>query len=472
MSMINKTRLEEFANGLWAKIKQHVGNSIRNVTLDASNDILRFEKADGTTSYIDLNQILIANNISFNNTNTNLNLSTVQEVLEYLEKDKASITKDNLFEGINAFDNLFISDKDNFVGGNTTGISPAGGTKRMGRRDYTSHSNGNNGYVKSLKIRLSDGMGAGTTTRVSLWEVQKGTTHADDIPTQIINDSVFLIKEDTTWNKHIEIIINKQYENETYFIYEVIPTANVAYAPVQSGNNDVIYIDNMDVTSANINSSKGGSASAVYGLVGGNSIKDLLKSSGKVKTVNGQTPNEQGEITLNAGHFQDIYSKEQSDARFLKLEDVANQANKVPRLNAQGKLETSILPKIAINDTLTFTRNTQSEAETIAMQQTIENGDMMILIVGASTNNRVTKKYLCVDATQNTFAERFIELTFPTDGVTEGELNTALQRYVPVSDVGTGANQVLRLNAEGKIDDNNLKLATSEEINAIINALQ
>lgn len=332
MSTINTARLTEFANGLWAKTKQCVGNPIRNITLDTSNDILRFEKADGTTSDIDLNDILIANNISFNDANTNLNLSTVQEVLEYLEKDKASTTKDNLFEGINAFDNLFVSDKDNFVGGNTTNVSTAGGTKRMGRRDYTSHSNGNNGYVKSLKIRLSNGMGVGTTTRVNLWEVQKGETHENDIPTQIINNSAFLIKEDTIWNKHIEIIINKQYENETYFIYEIIPSTNVVYTQVSSGNNDVIYIDNMDVTSANINSSKGGSASAVYGLVGGHSIKDLLKSSGKVKTVNGQTPNEHGEITLNAGHFQDVYSKVETDGKFVLQTDVANQANKIPRI--------------------------------------------------------------------------------------------------------------------------------------------
>lgn len=106
------------------------------------------------------------------------------------------------------------------------------------------------------------------------------------------------------------------------------------------------------------------------------------------------------------------------------------------------------------------------------MEQATQNGDMMVLIVGDSSSDRVTKKYLCVDATQSTFADRFVELTFPTDGVTEGELNTALQRYVLTSDTGIGANQVLRLDTQGKIDDSNLKIATSEEINDIINALQ
>lgn len=197
-----------------------------------------------------------------------------------------------------------------------------------------------------------------------------------------------------------------------------------------------------------------------------------LANNGTVKSVNSQTPDRQGNVILNAEHFQDIYSKTEVDGKFVLQTDVANQANKIPRIGGDGKLPSNIIPAIAINETFQFTRNTQSEAETAAMGQASQNGDMMVLIVGANSSDRVTKKYLCVDATQNTFAGRYIELTFPTDGVTEGELNTALQSYVLTSDTGIGANQVLRLDAQGKIDDSNLKLATSEEINTIINALQ
>lgn len=197
-----------------------------------------------------------------------------------------------------------------------------------------------------------------------------------------------------------------------------------------------------------------------------------LANNGAVKSVNSQTPDDQGRVTLNAEHFQDIYSKTEADGKFVLQTDVVNEANKIPRIGSDGKLPTNIMPAIAINEVFQFTRDTQSEAESAAMEHRLQNGDMMVLIVGTSSSNRVTKKYLCIDATQSTFAGRFVELTFPTDGITEGELSTTLQGYVLVSNTGTAANQVLRLDDQAKIDDSNLKIATLEEINAIINALQ
>ncbi len=192
-----------------------------------------------------------------------------------------------------------------------------------------------------------------------------------------------------------------------------------------------------------------------------------LANNGTVKSVNSQTPDRQGNVTLKASNFTDIYSKAEVDGKFVLQTDVVNEANKIPRLNDQGKLETSILPKIAINETFVFGGSSQQDAENKAMQQTLEAGDFVVLNYSGQT-----KKYICSEPGQALFQHKFIELTFPTDGITEGELNSTLQRYVSTSDTGTGPNQVLRLDEQGKIDDNNLKIATSEEINAIINALQ
>ena len=196
-----------------------------------------------------------------------------------------------------------------------------------------------------------------------------------------------------------------------------------------------------------------------------------LANNGTVKSVNGQTPDPQGAVTLDASHFADIYSKDESDARYLLQTEVGNEANKVPVLGADGKLVNSVLPKITLNETVAITATDQADLETQAMALTVENGDMIVAQVGA-TPDTITKKYLCIDNTQTTFADKFLELSFPSDGVTEAELQNELSKYVPTSDTGTGANQVLRLDAQGKIDDNNLKIATSEEINTIINALQ
>lgn len=435
MSMVNKTRLEEFANGLWAKIKQEVGEDIVNLSFEEATGILTATKKNNTTITVDLS-----------------NLKTTWENLEFT----SDITFTNLIHGLTVKTGHY-EESGNLNGstGFRSYVVPCIPGKTYRRCNNSSFQNtvcnlrgGDSGenFIKNIFWKQ-------TPLRIGsrqIWEVtiplDSNITHF----TLSYNNNVSPTQgtELMVWDASINPpsqFVEQTAKAEGVLIGNEI---KMKFKPFQTG-----------LTSTTID----------------DAIREIalkLATGGKVQSVNGQAPNEQGEITLNAGHFQDIYSKEQSDDRFLKLEDVANQANKVPRLNAQGKLETSILPKISINDTLTFTRNTQSEAETIAMQQTVENGDMMVLIVGASSNNRVTKKYLCVDATQSTFAERFIELTFPTDGITEGELNTILQRYVLTSDTGTAANQVLRLDAQGKIDDNNLKIATSEEINAIINALQ
>lgn len=435
MSMVNKTRLEEFANGLWAKIKQDVGEDIVNLSFEEATGILTATKKNNTTITVDLS-----------------NLKTIWENLEFTSE----ITFTNLIHGLNVATGYYEENGNlNRNSAFRNYVVPCVPGKTYRRCNNSSFQNticnlrgGDNGenFIKNIFWKQ-------TPLRIGsrqIWEVtiplDSNITHF----TLSYNNNVAPSQgtELMVWDASINPpsqFVEQTAKAEGVLIGNEI---KMKFKPFQTG-----------LTSTTID----------------DAIREIalkLATGGKVQSVNGQTPNEQGDITLNAGHFQDIYSKEQSDARFLKLEDVANQANKVPRLNAQGKLETSILPKISINETLTFTRNTQSEAETIAMQQTVENGDMMVLIVGASSNNRVTKKYLCVDATQSTFAERFIELTFPTDGITEGELNTILQRYVLTSDTGTAANQVLRLDAQGKIDDNNLKIATSEEINAIINALQ
>lgn len=435
MSMINKTRLEEFANGLWAKIKQEVGEDIVNLTFDEATGILTATKKNNTTVTVDLS-----------------NLKTTWENLEFISE----ITFTNLIHGL---------------------------TVKTGHYEMNGRLNNSTSF-RSYVVPCIPGKTYRRTNRSEFQNTICNLRSGDNGETFIKN---------MLWKQTPLRIGDRQ-------IWEVtIPLdSNITHFTL-SYNNDVSPSQGTElmVWDASINppSAFVGQTAKAKGVLVGDEIKMKFKpfqtgltattiddaireialklaTGGKVQSVNGQAPNEQGDITLNAGHFQDIYSKTEADGKFVLQTDVANQANKIPRIGGDGKLPSNIIPAIAINETFQFTRNTQQDAETAAMGQTLQNGDMMVLIVGASSNNRVTKKYLCVDATQSTFAERFIELTFPTDGITEGELNTILQRYVLTSDTGTAANQVLRLDAQGKIDDNNLKIATSEEINAIINALQ
>lgn len=261
-----------------------------------------------------------------------------------------------------------------------------------------------------------------------------------------------------------EGVVNIAFDNTTSILTATKGDANNTKIAIDLkpliGVNEVTYNENNSVLTI----TKGDGTSTQLDL-------SSLANNGTVKSVNNQNPDEHGNVTLNASNFNDIYSKTEVDSKFVLQTEVENVANKIPRLNAQGKLETSILPKIAVNETFVFYAATQQEAEAQAMAKTMETGDLAVINAGTSPNV-VTKKYLCAEPQLNTFSHRFIELTFPADGITEGELQTALGNYVLISNTGTGANQVLRLDGQGKIDDNNLKIATSEEINAIINALQ
>lgn len=434
MSMVNKTRLEEFANGLWAKIKQEVGEDIVNLSFEEATGILTATKKNNTTITVDLS-----------------NLKTTWENLEFT----SDITFTNLIHGLTVKTGHYETNgRLNNSASFRSYVVPCIPGKTYRRTNRSEFQNticnlrsGDNGetFIKNIFWKQ-------TPLRVGgrqIWEVtiplDSNITHFTLSYNNDISPSqgTELMVWDASINPPSEFVEQTAKAKGVLVSNEI----KMKFKPFQTG-----------LTSTTID----------------DAIREIalkLATGGKVQSVNGQAPNEQGDITLNAGHFQDIYNKSEVDGKFVLQTDVANEANKIPRLDSSGKLETSILPKISLNDTLTITATDQGDLENQAMGLSVENGDMVVAQVGRDSNI-VTKKYLCIDATQGAFADKFIELTFPTDGITEGELNTTLQGYVLVSDTGTAANQVLRLDAQGKIDDNNLKIATSEEINAIINALQ
>ena len=467
MSMINKTRLEEFANGLWAKIKQEVGEGIVSLSFEESTGVLTVTKDNNTTETVDLKALIGVKDGSYDNATKAITLTKGDDSTTLLDLSDLETKWENLeFTSEITFTNLI------------HGLSV-----KTGHYEESGNLNGSASF-RSYVVPCIPGKTYRRTNRSEFQNTICNLRGGNNGETFIKN---------VLWKQTPLRVGGRQ-------IWEVtIPLdSNITHFTL-SYNNDVAPSQGTElmVWDASINppSQFVGQTAKAEGVLIGNEIKMKFKpfqtgltsttvddaireialkiaTGGKVQSVNGQAPNEQGEITLNAGHFEDVYSKVETDGKFVLQTDVANQANKIPRIGSDGKLPSNIMPAIAINEVFQFTRDTQSEAERAAMGQASQNGDMMVLIVGASSSSRVTKKYLCVDAAQSTFAGRFVELTFPTDGITEGELSTTLQGYVLVSDTGIAANQVLRLDDQAKIDDSNLKIATLEEINAIINALQ
>ncbi len=427
MSIINKVRLEEFANGLWAKIKTKIGEGIVDISYDEGTNILTASKEKGDDIQVNLSE-----------------LATIWENLEHTSIQPTF----NLFNVENIVNNSFYNSSGNIV--------QSGEWKRV-----TVNVNHNTEYRIAKKQHDSSDLVflEENETRVQhvrlRGEVQNGWyTYIVTVPNnQSIKKIGFNIHKAT--NPTDEIMV---YEGNSQPPTEFVPFDPKTFI---DGDNIKISFDpkNSGLTSKTVE----------------NALLELAKriinaGNGTVTSVNGVQPNPQGDVTLTADNFADIYSKNESDGKFLAITEVDNSANKVPRLDSNGKLVTTILPKIAINETVTSAGNTEEEAQQAAMGQVVENGDMIILQIGQNPDH-ITKKYLCIDAQSGEFSGKFIELTFPTDGVTEGELTTKLADYVLKSETGTGANQVLRLDENGKIDEVNLKIATSDEINNIINSL-
>lgn len=140
--------------------------------------------------------------------------------------------------------------------------------------------------------------------------------------------------------------------------------------------------------------------------------------------------------------------------------NVGTSSGNIPVLNSNGKLETSVLPSIAINEVFTASSTTE------AMQKTLEVGDILILenaariaAIAAQEENgeAITYSvqnvksvqtlseeyttylasgkmaYLCIDPSAQTFEERFRPLQASGDTISAAEVQAALNLKVDKS---------------------------------------
>ena len=175
MNVVNYEKLKEILRELWNRIKVQF---IKSASLDGNT--LKIEKENGNTVDVDLKPILKANNIDYDDANTNLGLDNVQDVLEFLEKDKASLSKNNVFVGTNTFSDVKLLGKNTFVetdGYWQTGFHPT--DRYCGYRSGSTHSDGASTpkYVSAIRIDVNEGLDVGDTVGgVHIVEVEKKTS--------------------------------------------------------------------------------------------------------------------------------------------------------------------------------------------------------------------------------------------------------------------------------------------------------
>lgn len=149
--------------------------------------------------------------------------------------------------------------------------------------------------------------------------------------------------------------------------------------------------------------------------------------------------------------------------------NVGVASGNIPVLNAKGKLESSVLPAIAINET--FSAASASEAMDLEMQigdilvltsaareaaitSQKENGNAITYEVGKSKASQELSDeyttyiasgkmvYLCVDASADTFEERFKPLQSSGDTISAAEVQQALALKVNNSDFNSYKTEV------------------------------
>lgn len=327
--------------------ERNLGMHVDDARLDVVTNKIHLIKTDGTEVEVDLTPLLVAEKITYTD-NTNLGVTTVQQAIEKLDgttitnatydkdaqvinitkkdgtnlppvdlTDLASKTLDNVFEGDNTFKDINLGLPGNivapWVGGTHHGAAP--NPIKIGDRSISSHANASNGYVKNLVIRVGDNIQLDTPFNVNVWEVTKGQDRNNDMPKQLYSNLELKVVEGSKhWNQSytraLVCPINKKYDKDTYFIYQLTVGNALFRISGTTANDDYIFLgQNDDVTQQNIGSSQNTFATQCALEQGEVNISDLINGidiSGVVKRVNGQTPDTQGNIDLELENAQDV----------------------------------------------------------------------------------------------------------------------------------------------------------------------
>jgi hypothetical protein len=197
------------------------------------------------------------------------------------KKKFAKLDEPNIFQEENIFkDDAIIESREMYAGELYDIPKESGGQKKMGRRDYTSHSHGNTGYVKSLVIKTNGNvLQDGATTRVKVWSVEKNTILTTDHISVIVPEGDFNVKKyDDKWGNCVEIPIEKYFDKETYFIYQFMQDSSHTVCHTSIANDNYIYLEDQENVDFNtLNNHNGKDTVGIYGIIGGESVRQHIK---------------------------------------------------------------------------------------------------------------------------------------------------------------------------------------------------
>lgn len=358
-NLINKTRLQKFAEGLWDKVKRRYDNAFVGAEITASTDTekkIKFTKAGGG------------------------------EKVEVNLQDYARLQDRNEFKKDVSVDDVSVID--------TLKLGVSNGDVNQGRvsghRNITTKSFVD-GYVNHMLVYTASTLTVGTPTSWEIWAVKKGATKEADRVFKKYTKTANVEEKDFngTTEKYVKIEIGEKFANEVYFI-------------VRCGDNRTIKVCNVNVENrsnvVNISSAPGGVDSQIDWNTNADNNIAIMYLYGRE----------------SIGSLAEKIKQTQADGSlYVKQAEVSvtSEANKVVRLGADGKLDANMLPAIAINEYFTATDFTHDALSRL----TFQNGDVVVV-----TKSNKAKRYLCVDKEHNTdnLVNAFVELNDKSGVVT------------------------------------------------------
>lgn len=330
--------------------------------------------------------------------------------------DYARLTDQNNFKQDVAADNVYeVSDiKFGVLNGN------ANENRISGHRAITTKPFVN-GYVDYMLIHTKPDLNVSTQTTWEIWAIKKGENKEADRVLKKYPNKTAAVEErllNGETHKVVKIDIKESFEKEVYFIVRC-PGVGVRANTVT----DIKYINDI----VNLSEAPGStldsrinwtynadSNPAVIHLFGRASIGSLANKimdvqDGQVKSVNNQTANAQGNISLNIEHIPNLQAE--LDKRVLKTDltlegGTTTHVDKVPKLDSNGKLHTSVIPELAITRVL-------SAADESAVQNMIGNSNTQLQTGDVVVLEDSKKAYMYKGQTGSSynFANDFLELT-------------------------------------------------------------
>lgn len=369
---------------------------------------------------------------------------TITQLWGKMKNAFAQKSEENTFTKKNTFDEAVMVKRETmYVHSpfNNEQATLTGQKKFAGCRKYTSHSNGNNGYVKSVKVKIKEDYRVGETVRfVELWAVEKKDSLDQDVIIGKLHDSsttYLTVKEEEGFGKYIEMFVNRKFDKETYFL--VGHGNHISYTKRVEESDDNIY-GNLELVPEDGNSGIVSTHKIYllqYGLVGEsmNVARELEKISNGadkfVSSVNTVKPNDKGDVTIEPANIPGL-------------------------LSVNGKIHPDLVPDVAIT-TVTVVN---SEEEAMRLSSSI--GDIVI------RNDLDGESYICKNPQGVTFDDRFIRVGSASDAVKTINNQASIAGDIQLGLTANSTHIQLTANSHTIAS---LPIITEQEVNDIINAL-